>query len=68
MVEEELHLQYVLTIERVMEEELVVTEQIVTNVMYLQEINTKEKSLDVFQVSLDQLTAENGNTSKSINT
>ena len=68
MVEEESHLQYVLTIERVMEEELVVTEQIVTNVMYLQETNTKEKSLDVFQVSLDQLTAENGNTSKSINT
>ena len=60
MVEEESHLQYVLTIERVMEEELVVTEQIVTNVMYLQETNTKEKSLDVFQMSLDHLTAKNG--------
>ena len=44
-----------------MEEKLVVTEQIVTNVMYLQETNTKEKSQDVFQVSLEQLPAENGN-------
>ena len=60
MVEEELHLQYVLTIEGVMEEKLGVTEQMPTNVMYLQETNTKEKNLDVFQVSLDHLTAKNG--------
>ena len=60
MVEEEWHLQYVLTIEGVMEEKLVVIEQMHTNVMCLQETNTKEKNLDVFQVSLDHLTAKNG--------
>ena len=43
-----------------MEEKLEVIEQMPTNVMYLQETNTKEKSLDVFQMSLDHLTAKNG--------
>ena len=59
-VEDELRLLCVLTIEGVMEEKLAVIEQMPTNVMYLQETNTKEKSLDVFQISLDHLTAKNG--------
>ena len=65
MVEEEWRLQYVLTIEGVMEDKLVVIEQMHTNVMYLQETNTKEKNLDVFQVSLDHLTAKNGSRYKN---
>ena len=51
-----------------MEEKLGVIEQMHTNVMYLQEINIKEKNLDVFQVSLDHLTEKNGRELKAINT
>ena len=43
-----------------MEEKLEVIEQMLTDVMYLQEINIKEKNLDVFQVSLDRLIEKNG--------
>ena len=64
MVEKEFLHQYVLTLE----EELVVTEQIVTNVMFLQGINTKEKKQVVFLELLEHLIAENGNTCKIINT
>ena len=64
MVEEEFLHQYVLTLE----EELVVTELIVTNVMFLQGINTKEKRPAVFLELLELLIAENGNRCKIINT
>ena len=60
ILEEELRLQCVLTMEEVLEEEVVVIEQTATNEMFLQETNTKEKNLDVFQVSLDRLIEKNG--------
>ena len=68
ILEEELRLQCVLTMEEVLEEEVVVIEQTATNEMFLQETNTKEKNLDVFQVSLDHLTEKNGRELKAINT
>ena len=47
--------------EEVLQEELVAIEQMHTNVMYLREINTKEKNPDDFQLSLDHLTEKSGN-------
>jgi hypothetical protein len=51
--------------EEVLEEKVLVIDQMATNEMFLQEINTKEKNLDVFQVSLDHLTAKNGSRYKN---
>ena len=42
-------------------EDLLVIEEIVTNVMYLQEINIKEESLDDFPVFLERQVERNGN-------
>ena len=54
-------MEEVLQEELVVMEELVVIEQMHTSVMYLQEINTKEKNLDGFQLLLDHQTERNGN-------
>ena len=50
----------------IIEEDLVVTEQMHTNVMFLQEINTKEKNQDVFLEVQEPLIEKNGNTLKQL--
>ena len=45
---------------QILEEALVDTKQIVTNVMFLQEINTKEKKQDDFLEFLEHQIVENG--------
>tara|TARA_B100000029_G_scaffold222165_1_gene219900 strand:- start:236 stop:418 length:183 start_codon:yes stop_codon:yes gene_type:complete len=56
ITEEEFLHRYV----QILEEDRVDTKQIVTNVMFLQEINTKEKKQDDFLEFLEHQIVENG--------